>query len=126
MARKKSNGSASNASVSKSVWRGFANVSLTAEDKKRIREDPYQERDLWEGIARVLSAGHKITLSYSSESGNTSVSLTGTLDTCPNAGLTLTSTGKDALTALNVALYKHFDIAKGIWSDASDDDDDMS
>lgn len=126
MSRKRAKNETSVANVSKAAWKGFCNVTLSNEDKTAIKANPYEEHDLWEGVARLLTAGHKIAVTFDPTTGNTQVSVTGALDICPNAGLTMVSTGKDALTALNVALYKHFDKCHGTWEDESDDGDGMS
>lgn len=124
MSRKKGEKNVGSTAPSKATWSGFANVKLSEADKLAIKQNPYDEHDFWEALAKVLLTGHKISLSWDAKANSVVCSFTGAFENSPNAGLSLTSTGKDIVTAINVSLYKHFDKTNGTWGNAEDDDDD--
>lgn len=97
-------------------WKGFANIPLSAHDKKAVLEAVYGHNDAHECMREMLATGHKFSFTFDKDRGVCTASATGVGDHCPNKGWTLTAFAKDWTDALLVLAYKHDVIAKGDWT----------
>lgn len=94
-------------------WIGFADVSLSDDDRAFLREEKVDFDTVLEGLQEVIATGHKVAFSKKPDKPSYVCSFTGATQTCKNAGVTLSSFAPDVLAALRVNLYKHFRLAKG-------------
>lgn len=100
----------------KAAWTGFANIDLSEKDKDAIRGGILDGDAVLDIITDMLATGHKIALSYDPERDTVTCAATGAYKRSKNAGLTVTSFGRDVTSALMVTAYKHEVVAKGDWS----------
>lgn len=110
--RKGSNGKRQE-TPSKAVWVGYADISLTPQDKARFKAEYVPTVDLLGAIAASVEQGYKVSLSHDEKHGTCQASLTAQAADSPNAGYTMSGRAGDVLTALAVVMFKHWDIARG-------------
>lgn len=115
MARGKSK-EKSTALPSKAKWVGFVNIRVGEDDEQAINEFCSDSDFVFDSMVGILEHGHKVTFTYDNRNDATICSITGELDSSPNAGYTLTTFAATWYQALQVAVYKHLVLAKGKWS----------
>ena len=120
MARGKANGAKTKRNT-KDFGTTFINIPVTAEQGKAIREIYDDPDSLFDSFADLVCTGHKVSFSYNAVNGATIVAVTGKEGETMNGGYTYSSFAGDWLTALKVALYKHFVIANGNWLEVAQD-----
>lgn len=104
----------------KAEWKGFHNVSLTAEDERAFLEW-HNANIAWDAaISKLSDAGYKISFDYDPYNEGFRASLYATAAKMEWAGYTLTAWASDATTAFSLLLYKHFVMCKETWEIAKE------
>lgn len=97
-------------------WGGFVNIRLTEEDKTDFRTWQRSDRqptgDLLDGCLRD---GLQVSFSYDSENWCYIVTLTGCGWTGSGLRCAMTTRGDSFSDALDLALYKHLELANEDW-----------
>jgi len=101
-------------------WLGFADIRLTPEERQEFLAHEWEELETEQIVAGLLTAGHKITVSYNRDNDHFNVSITGVALTCVNGGLTLSGFAPEWPLALRVVLYKSHYIAQDDWRSVKD------
>jgi len=78
--------------------------------------EDYGDAQAMEDLERFIEMDYKVTLSKDVSHKSYLVALTCMDPNSPNAGLCLTTRGKDATNAIAMAAYKHFEVLKENWS----------
>lgn len=93
----------------------FINIPVDVSAGAEIKE-LYDDADtLFDSFADLVATGHKVSFTHNAANGSFIVAVTGKEDETVNGGYTYSSFAGDWLTALKVALYKHFVVANGKW-----------
>jgi len=100
-----------------STWKGFVNVSLTAEQKEAYNVWDIQDSDVWDGLATYGEKGYKFSLTYNATNANWVAAYTGTEDAGKNAGYAVTGFASDPYNAARVLLFKVSAILPDVWKD---------
>lgn len=98
-----------------SGWTTFIDLPLEGHSIDDVLGRYGAPDQLFDALGQVLETGHRVSLAYNYQNDSVTASMTGKGDGCPNVGLTVTSYAEDWVTALQVAMYKHFVIAGGHW-----------
>lgn len=99
----------------------FINIPIDVASGKAIKE-LYDDPDtLFDSFADLVATGHKVSFTHNPVNGAFIVAVTGKEDETVNSGYTYSSFAGDWLTALKVAMYKHFVVAKGKWLEVAQD-----
>lgn len=99
----------------------FINIPVDVSAGKAIKE-LYDDPDtLFDSFADLVATGHKVSFTHNPVNGSFIVAVTGKEDETPNGGYTYSSFAGDWLTALKVAMYKHFVVAGGRWLEVAQD-----
>lgn len=87
------------------VWRGYVNVTLTAEQKEDF--DVWWSRgDFWQGLEDAVRSGCTVSLKEDKAGGGVLCSVTQRRSGHVNAGLCVTARGGTAATALGRGVYQ--------------------
>lgn len=80
-------------------WAGYVNVELTRDDKDEFWKW-YEKGMLWEDLASNLEMGRKFSFYIDEKDGSAVASVFERDTQSPNAGLTVTMRGREAMSAL--------------------------
>ena len=117
MARKKTDGNGGRL-WNKAKWQGFVNVKLGQEEKKAIKSNLVTEGDGFEFLMNAATEGYKCSISYSIPEDVYTVSLTGSYQEKPNAGITMSIRHRDFLVAVTAVKWvMELDGVSTEWSD---------
>lgn len=115
VARKKSSKTQTQTDWESTQWKAFANVDMTADDKKAYSSWEATDEEVLVMLAEVTLTGHKFSIT-ATNGGRTYVSsLTGKYSHCANAGQSLSAFGNDFWLSVRVLMYKHYVMCDGIW-----------
>lgn len=118
MARGKGQKSPSSA-AGKAGWTEFIEISLAGHDEDTILRYLSDADEFADAVAALCEAQYRVAISYNAQNDAFIASLTCRDDSSPNAGATVTAFAGTWVDALRVALYKHFEVARGNWRGAS-------
>lgn len=104
------------ADAGNSQWTTFVDIPLAGYTKGDVNERYGTWGDFDADLATLLSAGYRVGISYSEKQGAFIVSITCRDAASANHGYTFSSFAADWVTALQVALFKHFVVAAEVWS----------
>jgi hypothetical protein len=102
---------------SSSTWKGFVNVSLTAEQKESFGAWDIQDADVWDGLATYGERGYKFSLTYNRTNASWVGTFTGQEGTGKNEGWAVTGFAKDPYNAARVLLFKVSAVLTDVWGD---------
>lgn len=105
------------ASAEKKPWipAKFVRSELTAQEKEHVKSQQYVWDDIPEHINALVEAGYKLSISADKRTDAVAVWLSPIEDSNPNFGYVLSARGPDVLSALSVAIYKHYTKFDGVW-----------
>lgn len=110
----------------KAVWKGFADVPLDAESKKLFRSLEYTDSETLDKLSDFVAEGYKVSISFRPEQNSFMAAATGVRQGSPNEGYTMTSFAANIDTAIQVMLFKHYELCGGDWTEyAPRDGDDI-
>lgn len=98
----------------------FVDVKLSAEQREVFATSSWTEADVVVELTRLVSSGYRVGCSWSSEHQSYTVSLTCRAPGDENNGLCMTSFAGNLVTALALAVYKHWTVSGGVWLTAAD------
>lgn len=93
----------------------FLNITLTPEDKERIKATNPYTADFDDSLQRLLGQGYKLSIKFD-ERNDAFVSWIIAPDGGENKGYILPGRGSTALKAIRQALYIHHVILQGLWA----------
>lgn len=93
----------------------FVDVKLTAEEREAFAQWGERDGDLVRRLQDMADSGYRVGVSWSGEQQAYVVSLTCRDPESANSGLCMTSFAKTLVTALWLALYKHYVVTDGRW-----------
>lgn len=100
-------------------WTRFIDIPLGGYSGADLG-DRYPDWDTFDAdLVALLSGGYRVAVSYNEANHSFIASVTCRATGDPNNGCTFTSFAGDWTKALQVACFKHFVVAKGVWSSAS-------
>lgn len=99
-----------------SQWTRFVDIPFVGYTKEDVNDRYGSWDDFHSDLAALLSSGYRVGVSYSEKQSAFIVSVTCRDAASPNHGCTFSSFARDWLTALQVALFKHFVIVSEVWS----------
>jgi hypothetical protein len=107
-------------------WKGFVNVSLTADQKEAYKAWDIHDDDVWDGLAQYCAAGYKINLSFNKQNDKFNCTGTGQPSSGPNNGYAVSAFANTPYEAARVWLFKVSSVLPDIWSEfKSEDVDDI-
>lgn len=109
----------------KADFKGFVNVTLTEAHKSAIKSWDLESGDLFDWIATIIAAGHKVSFSYNKQNDTVSASIMCVYKGLPNAGLVVNSYAKDVYSALKALCYKVDHVLPPRWGDYEDAESEM-
>jgi hypothetical protein len=106
-------------------WKGFINVSLSADQKEQYSAWDIQDQDVWDGLASYAQSGYKINLSFNRQNDKFNVTFTGQPECGENSGYAVSAFAKTPYSAARVALFKVSSVLPEVWTeyDSGDADD---
>lgn len=104
-----------NGAEAKHAWTRFVNIALTGYTKEDIRARYDAWDDFTGDLTSLLSSGYRIGVSFDEGNNSFIASVTCRATGDPNEGCTFTSFAGDWVTALQVALFKHYVVVAGVW-----------
>lgn len=99
------------------TWKGFVNVSLTAEQKEAYAAWDINDADVWDGLATYGETGYKFSLTYNRTNASWVATYTGQDGSGKNEGYAVTGFAKDPYNAARVLLFKVSAILPDVWKD---------
>lgn len=101
----------------KAEWKGFANVDLSENDKKAIKDKSMLSGDqLLAFMQTAAEDGYSVSVQWSDRDGCFMGSLMGKFECAINAGYMLTARHTDLNTCMSILRFKHEEIAgSGPW-----------
>ena len=103
----------------------FVDVQLTAEARAAFLANKPDADEVLYGICVLLGGGYRVGCSYSGERHSFIVSLTCREHGDANEGLCMTSFASDLVTALSLALFKHYTLCEGVWTSGGAGESDL-
>jgi hypothetical protein len=100
-----------------SSWKGFVNVSLTAEQKEAYASWDLEDADVWLGLATYGEKGYKFSLTWSDNNSNWVATYTGTESAAKNAGYAVSGFAGSPYDAARVLLFKVSAILPDTWKE---------
>lgn len=104
-------------------FKGFANMKLTDDMKGDFDAWDCHDGDVFDGVAGLLSAGYKLSVSETADRKGVSCSVTGTQHHKKNHGLCVTSYAPTVYDAFRLALYKVTVLMPDDWNTISETGD---
>jgi hypothetical protein len=104
-------------------WTTFVEISLAGHSLEDVNTAFGDPDTLSDAIQTLAQAGYRISLSHSPANDAMIASVTCKAEGDTNEGCTMTSFAMDWVTALRIACYKHFVVAKEDWGGAGSDPD---
>lgn len=98
-----------------STWKGFINIELSTPQKESAKVWADKPAILDEQIFQALSAGYKLSVTYSGDQDTVTASLSCLNEKSDNYQYTLTARARTPFLAIQVLLYKHFIVSKEEW-----------
>lgn len=105
----------------KQQWTRFVDLPLTGWSKSDVAERYSSWDDFASDLAGLLAGGYRVAVSYNEGNNSFIASVTCRAVGDPNQGSTFTAFAGDWVTALQVAAFKHYVVAKGVWSSIAGD-----
>lgn len=100
-----------------STWKGFVNVSLTAEQKEAFGSWDIQDADVWDGLATYGEKGFKFSLTFNAGNQSWVATYTGQEGSGKNEGYAVTGFATDPYNAARVLLFKVSAILPDVWKE---------
>lgn len=101
-------------------FKGFVNIRLSEEHKQAIGALGGNLAQSMQELCGLIYTGYKVAIAYDRFSGAIQVTLTCQDVASTNYGYAISSRHPDIATAIASVLFKHFDIADGVWSSVAD------
>jgi len=98
----------------KAKWKAFVTVRLNSQEKAAIKDMSLESGEFLQFFMDAATAGYKVSLSYSIPEDVYTVSLTGSYQEKPNAGLTASIRHRDFETALAAMIFATSEDGYGI------------
>lgn len=99
------------------AWKGFINIYMDAIAKEHfLSEEWHTDDEIPDLLNSLIATGHALSLKWDSKSECFMSAMRGENPDSPNAGYCVTSRHPDALTALHLALYKHYIMCDCDWT----------
>lgn len=99
------------------TWKGFINLSLSAEQKEQYASWDIEDSDVWLGLATYGEKGYKFSLTYNVANSNWVATYTGQEQAGKNSGYAVTGFASDPYNAARVLLFKVSCILPDVWKD---------
>lgn len=114
MARGKGNTSASDADK-KAGWTQFVDIPMTGVTWKDVEHELGDSDTVANAVSSLCQSGYRVGVSYNTGNDAFIVSVTCRNDDSPNSGKTFTAFAGTWWEALQVAVFKHYFVAREIW-----------
>ena len=102
--------------VNGSQWTRFVEIPLGSFTKADVSDRYGTWEDFELELGSLVKSGYRVAVSYTEANHSFVASVTCRADGDPNQGCTFTAFAGDWFTALQVACFKHFVVAEGVWS----------
>lgn len=99
-------------------WTKFVDIPLAGYAPEQVFGAFDDEDSFNEGVTQLLAAGYRVGLSFNAANDAFVCSVTCKADSDPNAGCTFTAFAGSWRDAIAVALFKHYNVAGGVWVQA--------
>lgn len=96
-------------------WTTFVEISLAGYTEQELDDAYRSPEELYDKLAVMLEAGYRVAVSYNAQNDAFIASVSCRDDSSVNAGCTFTALAGDWVSALRMAVFKHFDVAKEEW-----------
>lgn len=103
-------------------FNGYVNISIPSSHDAKLKTYLKDADKIYLDMAKILTDGYSVKVTHDADKANFRCSVTGYESTGDNYGYVIGSFAGDWYTALGVALYKHFYIAKENWGTDVEDD----